>query len=119
MSFPLLPIQWVVHQTLNLNMLMNLMFLSLPMGTTWRLFGSSASNPTKQPTVFLVLSEVMKGDGVAIMLIGTSVRIRWLLAKKFDPSRVMDNGILLSRRPITSRAFLLKLGAMGTLVFAN
>jgi hypothetical protein len=54
---------------------MNLIPLSLPTGITCRLVCSSASNPTKQPTkLFLVLSEEIKGDGVATMFAGTSVR---------------------------------------------
>ncbi|CAJ1943801.1 unnamed protein product [Sphenostylis stenocarpa] len=36
-SGPLLPDQWVLHLSLNLNMLVNLMPLTLPMGVTYRM----------------------------------------------------------------------------------
>ena len=95
-------------------MLMNLMPLSLPTEATWRHLDSVSSNPTKQPTVFFASMdfEEREGDGVAMMLWGTSVRKGWPLARKFDPSKVMDRGLLLpSTSPITSRAaFLVKLG---------
>lgn len=73
--------------------------------------GSSASKPTKQPTVFLL------GDGVAMMFSGTSVRTGWPLARKFVACSVIDvSGELVSTTPITSRAlFLLRLGAMETI----
>ena len=92
------------------------MFFNWPSGTTWRLLGSFESNPTKQPTVFLVSSEEIEGEGVATMFLGTRVRKGWPLARKFDASKVMDKGELLSASrpsPITSTAaFLLKLGAI-------
>ncbi|PON96697.1 hypothetical protein TorRG33x02_074010 [Trema orientale] len=109
-------------------MLMNLMPLSFPIGATWRLLGWWASKPTKQPTVvFWALSEEheeeeeeKKGEGVAMMLGGTWVRIGCPLARNWVPSRVIDVAELPSMTPITSRAaLLLRLGAMGMLVFSR
>ena len=54
------------------------------------------------------------GEGVTIMFSGTSVRKGWPLARKFDPSRVMDKGKLPLTRPNEfSSTVLLMLGAMG------
>lgn len=63
------------------------------MGTTWRSLDSCASNPTKQPTVCLVLSAEVNGDGVAMIFMGTWMKIGWPLARKFEPSSEMDGGI--------------------------
>ncbi|WVZ18362.1 hypothetical protein V8G54_005684 [Vigna mungo] len=114
-SWPLLPTQCVVHHTLNRNRLMNLMPLSFPRGTTWRLLASSARNPTKQPTTVSVALEYTEGEGVAVMLGGTSVRKGWPLARKLEPFKVMDKGELSGTRPNEpSCTVLLKLGAMGS-----
>lgn len=101
-------------------MFVNLMPLSFPTGTTWRLWGSSTSKPTKQPEdvvlfmllLVLVLSEEMlvKGDGgvvVAMMFRGTSMRKGWPRARKLVPYRVIGSGEVSS---IRSRAFLIRLG---------
>lgn len=96
----------MLHHSLNLKMLMNLIPISFPMGTTWRLPGSSASKPTKQPAVVL--------EGVAIMFGGISVRIGWPLARKVEAWRVMEGAMLSWRRPDSVKAlfFVGKIGAM-------
>lgn len=73
----------MVHQTLNLKILMNRIPLSFPIGATWRLLGSLELNPRKQP-------EEPAVDFPVVMFGGTSERMTWPLAVKFEPSRVIS-----------------------------
>ncbi|KAL9273217.1 hypothetical protein AKJ16_DCAP08127 [Drosera capensis] len=102
-----MPVQWVVHQTLNLKILMNLIPSSFPIDTTCLELASSDSNPTKLPVVITLPSDEtrMFEAGVAMMLAGTSVRNGWESAKSVEPSRVMVEGEV-------SRATLVMLGAI-------
>jgi hypothetical protein len=52
------------------------------MGATWRLFGSVALKPRKQPLV--VVDELVE----MVMFLGTSERMTWLLTFKVDSDRV-------------------------------
>jgi hypothetical protein len=65
-------------------MLVKLMFLSSPMDATWRLFGSMALKPRKQPLVAVVVDELVE----MVMFLGTSERMTWLLTFKVDSDRV-------------------------------
>jgi hypothetical protein len=54
------------------------------MGATWRLFGSVALKPRKQPLVVVVVDELVE----MVMFLGTSERMTWLLTFKVDSDRV-------------------------------
>lgn len=94
---------------------MNRIPVSFPMGATWRLLGSSAWKPTKQPPLFAAVASLVDGNGMrfAVMFGGTSVRNGWPLAKKVDSSSFMkeeeDDELLSLRRRLLSSTTL---GAM-------
>lgn len=109
MSRPQVPAQWVVHQTLNLKRLENLIPLSLPMGAKWELLDSEALKPTKQPRRELL---DLNGEGVEMMFEGTWVRIGWPLARNSEPFKVIERlgeGVS-SKVGIMFMAVLVKLG---------
>ncbi|GER47971.1 1-deoxy-D-xylulose-5-phosphate synthase [Striga asiatica] len=81
---------------------MNRMFLSFPMGMTWRLAGSSESNPTKQP----------EGIGAAVMFGGTSERKTWPLTEKFESLRAKIEFVKPLGKTEEFEPFFMRLGAI-------
>jgi len=98
----------VLHHSLNLNMLVNLIPLRWPMETMCRLLGSSALKPTKQPAT--VVFSCLRGGGVMVMFDGTWVRIGWLLARNVEFSSFMVGMELTLERVVSFT--VVKLGAM-------
>jgi hypothetical protein len=90
-------------------MLMNFMLFNFPIWTTCLSLDSFESNPTKDPALsHIVFSVSVAGEGLRVILSGTSERKMWPLTTKFDPSREIKDGLMpptIPESPVLSLLF--------------